>query len=135
MARCNILHSIPCDGSGWASRSAVEFRPHQASCLKINVQLAPLREPTSLLEHKEMHVPGCDDELVYPSADRVFKAFTWNDTIVSLGVTRLERGIEDLVMCLSLAFTYEVDRHWHCRVNDARVTCYSSPLLCVSRRR
>ena len=64
------------------------------------------REP-SLLEHKEMHVPGCDDELVYPSADRVFKAFTWNDTIVSLGVTRLERGIEDLVMCLSLAYLPE----------------------------
>ena len=45
--------------------------------------------PASLLEGKEVHVRGRDDELVYAGMDGVFKAFTWNDTIVSLGVRQL----------------------------------------------
>ena len=62
-----------------------------------------------------MHVLGCDDELVCPGMDSVFKACKRNDTVVSLWVARLERRIEDLVVWLSLADLSETLATGHLR--------------------
>ena len=54
----------------------------------------------SLLESKQVHVIGRHDEFVCAGMERVLVAFMWNDTIVSLGVTRFESGIKDFIICL-----------------------------------